>query len=139
MAQATGTIVDWARFERAREQLGGNFWRVRGYLREDGHKAISQIEDGVRSGDAVALIGPAEMLKTEAVHMGALGVAEIAEQIELQARDCVEWHQSPESLVEEAVGLRSAFEETVAMFEKEASPLLERKPNFRRSMELSGS
>ena len=137
MVQTIETVVDWARFTQAREQLGGNFWRVMGYLRDDGHKAVSDIEDGVRNGDAVALIGPAELLKTEAVHMGALGVAEVAEQIEMQARDCVEWHQSPELLVEDAVTLRSMFEETVAMFEKEASPLLTRRPHYRRQAEMS--
>lgn len=137
MAQTLGTVVDWARFSQARERLGANFWRVMGYLREDGHKAVSEIENGVRQGDAVALIGPAELLKREAVHMGALGLAEIAEQIEMEARDCVEWHQSPEMLVENAVSLRTVFEETVAQFEKEASPLLSRKPTFRRSVEMT--
>jgi histidine phosphotransfer protein HptB len=139
MAQTIDTVVDWARFAQAREQLAGNFWRVMGYLRDDGHKAVSEIEAGVRRGDAVSLIGPAELLKTEAVHMGALGVAEIAEQIEMQARDCVEWHQSPELLVEDAVTLRSVFEETVALFEREASPLLARRPDLRRNIELTVS
>lgn len=133
MAQAVDMVVDWARFSEARERLGGNFWRVMGYLREDGNKAVSMIEDALRSDDPVALIGPAELLKSEAVHLGALGVATIAEEIELSARDCVEWHQSPEMLVEDVVRLRSTFEETVALFEKEASPLLTRKPQFRRN------
>lgn len=135
MVQTIDTAVDWARFSQAREQLGGDFWRIMGYLRDDGLKAVSEIEDGVRNGDAVALIGPADLLKTEAEHMGAVAVAEIAEQIEVEARDCVEWHQSPEHLVENAVKLRRVFEDTVTQFEKEASPLLERKPAFRRSIE----
>lgn len=139
MAQTIETVVDWTRFAKAREQLGGNFWRVMGYLRDDGHKAVAEIEEGVRNGDAVALIGPADLLKTEAEHLGAIGVAALAEQIEVQARDCVEWHQSPELLVEEAVSLRSVFEETVVLFEKEASPLLERKPHFRRPIEIGAA
>lgn len=138
MAGVSDSVIDWAQYAQARERLGSNFWRVMGYLREDGNKAVVQIEEAMRADDPVALIGPAEMLKTEAVHMGALGVAEIAEEIELQARDCVEWHQSPEMLVSDVVRLRSTFNETVNLFEKEASPLLERKPAFRRNAEFAG-
>lgn len=137
MTETLDTVVDWARYAQARERLGGDFWRVMGYLREDGNKAVSLIEDAVRADDPVALIGPAELLKSEAVHMGALGVAEIAEEIELQARDCVEWHQSPEMLVADVVRLRSVFEETVGLFEREASPLLKRNPAFRRNAEMA--
>ena len=137
MAQTRDMVVDWERYAQARERLGGNFWRVMGYLREDGHKSVTMIEEALRADDAVALIGPAELLKSEALQMGALAVAEIAEEIELQARDCVEWHQSPEMLVSDVVRLRQTFEETVDLFEKEASPLLTRKPDFRRNLEFA--
>ena len=137
MAEQTDDLVDWARFADARAQLGGNFWRAMGYLRDDGRKAVSAIEDAVRTGRSVAIIGPADKLKSEADHMGAVAVAELAEQIEFHARDCVEWHQSPEMLVEDAVKLRTAFENTVTLFEQEASPLLARRDALRRKFELS--
>lgn len=120
-------LIDWARFARAREQLGANFWRVMGYLRDDGERAVTSIETALRAGNAAGLIGPAELLKTEAEQMGAIAVAEIAEEIELQARDCVEWHQAPDFLVEAVVKLRECFRQTVVRLEQEASPLLERK------------
>jgi histidine phosphotransfer protein HptB len=136
-ALAMDALVDWGRFSEARLHLGTNFWRVMGYLRDDGHKAVREIEGSLRSGDAAGLVGPAELLKTEAVQMGAIAVAEVAEQIELQARDCVEWHQSPDFLVEDVVNLRSMFEQTVEVLEREASPLLERRAALRRTAELS--
>lgn len=130
-------LIDWTRFAEARSHLGSNFWRVMGYLREDGQKAVTAIETALRAKDAAGLIGPAELLKTEALQMGAYGVAEIAEEIELQSRECVEWRQSPELLLETVVKLRSRFEQTVARLEQEASPLLERKAAISRSMELA--
>jgi histidine phosphotransfer protein HptB len=137
MDQMQDALVDWNRFGHARAQLGSNFWRVMGYLRDDGHKAVCTIEESLRANNAVGLVEPAELLKTEAEQMGAVAVAEVAEKIELQARDCVEWHQSPEWLVADVVQLRTMFEETVAMFEREASPLLERKAAIERTAELA--
>ena len=67
---------------------------------------------------------------------GALGVAELAEEIEVQARDCLEWHQSPESLLEDVVQLRAVFDRTVAAFDYETNPLLVRKPGTGHSGEL---
>jgi histidine phosphotransfer protein HptB len=130
-------LIDWDRFAQARAHLGGSFWRVMGYLRDDGHKAVGAIETSLRAKDAAGLIGPAELLKTEALQMGAFGVAEIAEEIELQSRECVEWRQSPDFLLEAVVKLRTIFEQTVSRLEQEASPLLERKAAISRSAELA--
>jgi hypothetical protein len=136
-AEFDDALIDWERFAQARTQLGPNFWRVMGYLREDGHKAVGTIENALRAKDAAALVGPSELLKTEAEQMGAIAVAEIAEVIEIQSRECVEWRQSPEFLLEDVVRLRTTFERTVARLEQEASPLLERKAAMRRSIELA--
>ena len=139
MAQIVDTLVDWTRFEQARASLGVNFFRVLSYFRDDGGKAVTTIENAMRARDATAMIGPAELLKSEAVEMGALGVAELAEDIEVQARDCVEWHQSPDSLLEEIVRLRALFDETVLAFDQETNPLLVRKPGSARSGDLLAS
>lgn len=115
--------IDWRQFEAARTALGPNFWRTLVYLRDEGKRAIGTIEVALRGHDAVAMIGPAELLKSEALQMGAMAVAEIAEDVEMQARDCVEWHQSPDSLIEAVVELRTAFEATVTALQSHISPL----------------
>jgi hypothetical protein len=136
MAQADITAMDWNRFEQARASLGANFFRVLSYFRDDGGKAVTAIENAMRAKDAIAMISPADVLKSEAIELGALGVAELAEEIEVQARDCLEWHQSPDSLLEAVVQLRAAFEQTVAAFDYETNPLLVRKPGAGNGGEL---
>ncbi len=136
MAQTDDTEMDWNRFEQARASLGANFFRVLSYFRDDGGKAVTAIENAMRANDAIAMISPADLLKSEAIELGALGVAELAEEIEVQARDCLEWHQSPDSLLQEVVQLRSVFDQTVAAFDYETNPLLVRKPGTGHSGEL---
>lgn len=131
--------VDWPRFDQARISLGVNLLRVLNYFREDGGKAVTAIENAMRMKDAVAMIGPADLLRSEAVQIGAQGVAELAEEIEVQARDCLEWHQSPDSLLEPVVQLRAVFNETVAAFENETNPLSIRKPGTGRASDLAGN
>lgn len=136
MAYEGETTVDWARFENARAALGVNFFRVLGYFREDGGKAVRAIEEAMRAQDAAAMIGPADLIKVEGIQLGALAVAELAEDIEFQARDCVEWHQSPAMLLEDVVQLRALFNQAVAAFDQETNPLQVRKPGERRGAAL---
>lgn len=136
MAQTVDTAMDWNRFEQARASLGANFFRVLNYFRDDGGKAVTAIENAMRANDATAMISPADLLKSEAIELGALGIAELAEEIEVQARDCLEWHQSPETLVEDVVQLRAMFNQTVADFDYETNPLLVRKPASDQGGEL---
>lgn len=136
MMDSVDTAMDWNRFEQARVSLGANFFRVLNYFRDDGGKAVTAIENAMRAHDTIAMISPADLLKSEAVQLGAFGVAELAEEIEVQARDCLEWHQSPESLLEEVVQLRAVFDQTVADFDQETNPLRIRKPAVRKSGEL---
>jgi histidine phosphotransfer protein HptB len=124
---APAATVDWARFAQAKTALGGSFTRLLGYFREDGGKSIAQIEAALRAHDAIGMIGPADLLKSEAVQMGALGLAELAEAIEYEARDCVELHLLPDTLVEQVVALRAAYEAVVSQFDREASPLMVRR------------
>jgi len=128
-------LVDWMRFDQARASLGVRLFRRLGYLREDGAKAVTQIEDAMRAGDAVALVNPADLLKSEAFQIGALGVAALAEEIEVQARDCIEWRQAPDNIIEAVVQLRDAFDRTVLLIDKETNPLMVRHPVLRAKSE----
>jgi|GEM_PF-542806 hypothetical protein len=121
-------LVDWVRFDQARASLGVRLFRHLGYLREDGAKAVTQIEDAMRSGDAVAMVNPADLLRAEALQIGAIGVAALAEDIEDQARDCIEYRQTPDNIIEAVVKLRDAFERTVALIDGETNPLMARHP-----------
>ena len=129
MAQAIlAAQVDWARFAESRSALGSNFARLLGYFREDGDKSVSAIESALRAHDAISMIGPADLLKSEAMQMGALGLAELAEAIEFEARDCVELHLPPDTLLESVVALRQGFSAVVEQFDRETNPLMMRKP-----------
>lgn len=120
-------LVDWPAFMAARAELGSDFIRILGYFREDGIKSVAAIEDAVRQGNATALVIPAHTLKGESAQFGADPLSELAEQIEAVARRCVETRERPDELLEQVVRLRPLFEATLAAFEKECNPLVERK------------
>ena len=121
-------LVNWTSFQQARTELGANFVRILGYFREDGVKSVSQIEEAMRAGSAAALVLPAHTLKGESSQFGADPLADLAELIEVTARDCIERHDTPEAALEHVVALRPLFEATLALLEREANPLLARKP-----------
>ena len=128
MAFEGSTLVDWPAFARARSELGGGFVRILGYFREDGIKSVAAIEAAVRAGSAPAMVIPAHTLKGEARQFGAEPLAELAETIEMFARDCVERQDTPELAVEHVVRLRPLFRDTLALLERESNPLVERRP-----------
>ena len=119
-------IVDWAHFDRNRNELGPGFIRILGYFREDGVKSISRIEQAMRDEDTTALVVPAHTLKGEAHQLGAEPLAKIAELIESTARLCIETHRFPDELVPHVVELRRLFEATMAAFDAETNPLKSR-------------
>jgi histidine phosphotransfer protein HptB len=123
-------IIDWEVFQQARAELGADFIRILGYFREDGTKSVAAIEEALRARNAVALVIPAHTLKGEARQFGAEALADLAEEIETEARKCVEWRQTPEGLITEAVKLRPLFDETLAAFDAEVNPLIERRGGF---------
>ena len=123
-----GSLVDHAAVQRARAQLGPAFARLLGYLREDGMKSLVAIEDALRADNAVAMVIPAHTLKGEARQFGANPLAALAEKIEDHARACVEHRDSPGGAIEDVVALRPLFEATLAMLEREANPLAQRRP-----------
>ena len=123
---ARPNIVDWAHFDRNRNELGPGFIRILGYFREDGVKSIAKIEHAMRDEDTAALVVPAHTLKGEAHQLGAEPLAKIAELIESTARLCIETHRFPDELVPQVVELRRLFEATMAAFDAETNPLKSR-------------
>ncbi|QNE31477.1 Hpt domain-containing protein [Sphingomonas sp. NBWT7] len=121
------TLVDWAAFTKARAELGAGFGRILGYFREDGVKSVAAIEAAMRAQNATAIVIPAHTLKGEARQFGALPLADLAERIEALARDCVETRDTPEAALEDVVKLGPLFAQTLALLEREANPLTERR------------
>lgn len=121
-------LVNWTDFARTRGELGTAFLRILGYFREDGAKSISAIEEAFRARNAVALVTPAHTLKGESAQFGAYRLSAMAEEIEMVARRCVESHEGPDELIETVVALRPCFTETMALLDRDANPLVARRP-----------
>jgi chemotaxis protein histidine kinase CheA len=122
------TLVDWSVFSQTRSELGAGFVRILGYFREDGVKSVVAVEEAMRALNAAALVLPAHTLKGEARQFGAEPLAELAEIIENIGRDCVETHDTPDQALEHVVKLRPLFDETLDRLEREANPLVARRP-----------
>ena len=122
------TLVDWAAYQRSRSELGAGFVRILGYFREDGVKSVAAIETAMRANNAAALVIPAHTLKGEARQFGAEPLGMLAETIETIARDCVENHDTPDEALEHVVQLSPLFDQTLALLEREANPLVARRP-----------
>ena len=82
----------------------------------------------MRAGNAASLIIPAHTLKGEARQFGAEPLADLAETIETIARDCMELHETPDLALEHVARLRPLFGETLTLLEREANPLVQRRP-----------
>ena len=121
------TLVDWAAFQQARSELGAGFVRILGYFREDGVKSVAAIEAAMRAQSAAAMVIPAHTLKGESRQFGAEPLGQLAEQIEMTARDCVERQDTPDQALADIVKLRPLFTETLELLEREANPLVSRK------------
>jgi HPt (histidine-containing phosphotransfer) domain-containing protein len=124
----SGPLVNWGTFSQARSELGANFVRILGYFREDGVKSVEQIEAAMRAHNTAGLVLPAHTLKGESRQFGADPLAELAEQIEDMARICMERQDTPEIALASVVRLRPLFEATLSLLEREANPLVARKP-----------
>jgi HPt (histidine-containing phosphotransfer) domain-containing protein len=139
MASAPGgDLVNWQAFAQARAELGVNFVRILGYFREDGVKSLDAIEAAMRQQNATAMVLPAHTLKGESRQFGAEPLSELAETIEMIARSCIEKHNEPSHAVEHVVKLRPMFEATLEILEREANPLMQRKPAFGRKVANTG-
>lgn len=120
-------LVDWAAFARTRAQLGGDLLRILGYFVEDGLKSIDRIEDAMRAGDAAGLVSPSHKLKSEARQFGGERLGQLAEDIEMFARACVESHDSPDTYVDRVVALRPIFGDMLQAIDAETNPLVQRR------------
>lgn len=121
-------LVDWTAFARTRAQLGGSFIRILGYFVEDGMKSVEQIEQAMRANNPAMLVLPAHTLKSEARQFGGERLGQLAEDIEMHARHCVETRQSPDDYVDRVVQMRPLFQEMLAAIEAESNPLVQRRP-----------
>ncbi|QDC36051.1 MULTISPECIES: Hpt domain-containing protein [Sphingobium] len=128
MSYQEAELVNWTDFAKSRSELGTAFLRILGYFREDGAKAISAIEEAFRARNAAALVTPAHTLKGESAQFGAYRLSGMAEKIEMVARRCVESREGPDELIEDVVALRPCFTETMALLDREANPLVARRP-----------
>ncbi|WP_294088124.1 Hpt domain-containing protein [Sphingomonas sp.] len=128
MSDANSALVNWSAFAQAREELGAGFVRILGYFQEDGVKSVDAIEEAMRAKNAAALVRPAHTLKGEARQFGASPLAQVAEMIEMIARDCVESREEPDAALPYVVRLRDLFENTMSALQREASPLVARRP-----------
>lgn len=136
MSHQDTELVNWSEFSRTRGELGAAFLRILGYFREDGAKSISAVEDAFRARSAADVIRPAHTLKGESAQFGAYRLSAMAEEIEMVARRCVEMHESPDELIEVVVALRPCFTETMALLDRDANPLVARRPaGFGRRVE----
>ena len=120
-------IIDWVAFQTARSELGGDFIRILGYFREDGAKSVDALETAVRANNAVAMVMPAHTLNGEARQFGADALSDLAETIETEARQCVEWGHAPDGAIQHVVKLRPLFTQTMDLFDRETNPLVERR------------
>ncbi|MFC3442448.1 Hpt domain-containing protein [Sphingobium rhizovicinum] len=128
MSYQSTDLVSWTDFARTRGELGAAFLRILGYFREDGVKSITAIEEAFRARNAAALVTPAHTLKGESAQFGAYRLSGMAEEIEMTARRCVETREGPDELIETVVALRPCFTETMALLDRDASPLAPRRP-----------
>ncbi|MEP2100923.1 MAG: Hpt domain-containing protein [Parasphingorhabdus sp.] len=128
MTQLDSELIDWAVYSETRSSLGPDFVRILGYFREDGAQSIVKIEAGIRAKDATQIIMPAHKLKGESLQFGAIRLAGVAELIEMTARKCVEHQETPDEIIEQVVGLRPLFDETMPILEYESSPVVQRQP-----------
>ena len=133
MEDAPEALVDWANFARMRTQLGADFIRILGYLREDGEKSVDRIVEAMHRRDASALVIPAHTLKTEARQFGADPLGELAEEIEFAGRRAVESRLFPDNILPQVARLKPLYLRTMELFEQETNPLVARRQNQGRS------
>jgi HPt (histidine-containing phosphotransfer) domain-containing protein len=126
VSEGSAEVVDWARFEKTRGELGPGFIRILSYFREDGVKSVAAIERAMHEQNTVALVIPAHTIKGEARQFGAEPLAKAAELVETTARLCIETRRFPDELVADVVRLRKLFDETIQLFDEATNPLRSR-------------
>ena len=120
--------IDWRDFNICRAESGSGFACALRHFREDGIRAMGQIEAAVNARNALALVNPAHLLQRQARQFGAKRLAHLAALIETAARDCVETQRCPGELAKDVAELRWAFVETLRHFDRVANPAVGRAP-----------
>ncbi|HZV17685.1 MAG TPA: Hpt domain-containing protein [Sphingobium sp.] len=115
-------LVDEAELAEARMTLSTDLGRILGYFREDGVKAIIQIEEALAANDAAMMVRPAHTLKGDSRQFGCQRLGDIAEAIEMTARRCVEQHSPPSEVAVEVAMLRGCFIESLALLDDAEAP-----------------
>ena len=116
-------LIDWARFALVRDYADRRMPRLLGFFQEDGERYLASCERAARHRNHVALVGHLEQLRRDCVQIGALGVAQLAEEIENEARDIIDNGLVRFALPPHLPALRSAFEETIQAMEAEIRPV----------------
>ena len=133
MEEASGNLVDWAKFARMRTELGADFIRILGYFQEDGAKSVERIEQAMHRRDAAALVLPAHTMKTEARQFGAVPLGDLSEEIEFAGRRALESRLFPDQILPQVARLKPLYIQTMKLFENETNPLVARRPTFGRA------
>lgn len=132
MTKSGAPLVNWTVLDSARVQLGGAFMRIYGYFRDDAEAAVDAVEVAMRTKNGPAMINPAAALRSAAEQLGAEQLADLAEDIEMHARSCVETMLVPDDYVDRVAALRPLLVETLAAMDAEVSPLIHRRGQFGR-------
>jgi HPt (histidine-containing phosphotransfer) domain-containing protein len=115
--------INRAKLAAIKAELGEHLPRILSYFAEDGVKSLDEVEEAVRIRDAVGLVRPAHTLKGEALQFGADALGYTAEKVEKAARLGVENHSFPKDIIDDAMRLRTLFQEAIALLQRETAPV----------------
>jgi|JI6StandDraft_1071083.scaffolds.fasta_scaffold30428_2 hypothetical protein len=114
-------LIDWARFHLVRDYADRRIVRLISYFREDAETCLAAADKAARAGNLRAMIGQLEALRRDAMQLGALGLAELAESIEHEARDILDHGMTDFALPPGLPALSRALQDTLGALEAEIS------------------
>lgn len=114
--------IDWARFQLVRNYADRRITRLVGYFREDAEHHVQLADCAARQGNLLVMIGQLEALRRDAMQIGALGLAELAEQVEVEARDIIDHGMTDFAMPPGLPALSRTLQETLTALESEISP-----------------
>lgn len=127
-------LVDATLLAVIQREIGPALARILGYYRQDGAVSITAIEAAMAQRNAAAMILPAHSLKGESLQFAATRMAELAQHVEMTARQCVEDRTAlPDALDRDVSQMRSCFHETVTILEA----AIETAPAPQRAAQIS--
>lgn len=111
--------IDWARFSMAQNALGSRMESVIGWFDDDGKSAVLAIASAADGRDGHTVIRVANLLKLDAMQIGALSVSEIAYACELATRACLDDGAPWRPVNEKAKALAYAHRATLVLLRSE--------------------